>query len=583
MRDEIYIKCGDQMLDTDEGSRVGFSYKSRWLMEKDGGKYRTFDLSVPATDTNNKVFLYDEEPVAAGVRQGMSATVSSGGVLLDGVLFVSQYSGGRYNLLFVHGVLSRAFSVVPSWAIDNVITVEDKMQPTTSGRIPDFGFYQYDSGAFQGVVYPPLSLFPCANLGYLINTFAAYGGYTVNYPPAALGRRYQADAYGLILSTMNVYTRDSVTATGSGVGGWNATVAGGGTLSQLGLDVVGKWFKRGLFDNKKIVFAFVATRPITVVIADGQNVVIASGQGYELHNSWSGIDGCTIEMETGDWFTAVSPADWTRHFGHEKWNGGLINPHGYESTVSVSFEVCENTGVPSSGSQIDLSMNLPSLTLQQYLDAYCMIICAVWDIDEEAKEINIHPFDEMLGSLNYFISLDDRKVTSISSVKRYIEGWSRHNYIRCDSKNVQDESYFKRDYPVENDYLDEEREVGVIPFNEGDWALNQYGQKELFSMDVVQTSNGELHYEGVVTVFYENALHDGALHIQTVNDEGVGVDYAAFTRQATTVEVNVAMSLQEFMRIEDRAAVTFRGATYVVESAQWGDGSARLVLLSVNI
>ncbi|MBQ1196457.1 MAG: hypothetical protein IIX44_09465, partial [Clostridia bacterium] len=157
------------------------------------------------------------------------------------------------------------------------------------------------------------------------------------------------------------------------------------------------------------------------------------------------------------------------------------------------------------------------------------------------------------------------------------------NYIRCDSKNVQDESYFKRDYPVENDYLDEEREVGVIPFNEGDWALNQYGQKELFSMDVVQTSNGELHYEGVVTVFYENALHDGALHIQTVNDEGVGVDYAAFTRQATTVEVNVAMSLQEFMRIEDRAAVTFRGATYVVESAQWGDGSARLVLLSVNI
>ena len=83
-----------------------------------------------------------------------------------------------------------------------------------------------------------------------------------------------------------------------------------------------------------------------------------------------------------------------------------------------------------------------------------LIICAVWDIDEETKEINIHPFDEMLGSLNYFISLDDRKVTSINSIKRYIEGWSRHNYIRCESKNVQDESYFKRDYPVENDYLD---------------------------------------------------------------------------------------------------------------------------------
>lgn len=589
MKYDVYINIGGTLIDTDDQTKIGFAYNSRWLLNEDAGKYRTFDLSVPATNTNNKVFAFYEEPAAAGVRQSMQAIVMSGGVSLEGKLYVTNRGRERYDLLFVYGSIFRGFRDVPTWGFTDNLTVVDKAAPTTTGRIPNFGWYQYDNGLFNGYDYsPPLSLFPTANLGYIIDRMAALAGYTVNYPDPLLGRMYQADAYGVVLPTMEVYSDEKATVSGHGYGagaGWTVTMAGGGTLNAAGMDIDAKLLRRGMFNQEQIaVLGFRALRPIRVTFAQGQNVVVVSGNGYDIKNDWLGAGGCDLDMDTGDWFTIVNPADWSMFFGHEKWNGSIYNPHGYESSVSAGFDIHESSGTPSGGASVNLGLNLPEMSLQDYLNAYCLLICATWRVDEAAGTIDIVPFDSLLRNLVFWLNLDGEKIVSIDSAKRYIEGWSQHNRVICKTADgVPEHCRFIRDYPVNNDYLDDEREVGVIPFNEGEFVLNQWGQKAAWIDNVQQQANGEIIYRGVLSLVYENATHDGALHLQTVNDEGLGREYGDFTSQADTFEVSVLMPLYKFLELSDEKAVTFRGSSFVVESAQWGDGVAKLKLLSVNI
>ena len=204
-------------------------------------------------------------------------------------------------------------------------------------------------------------------------------------------------------------------------------------------------------------------------------------------------------------------------------------------------------------------------------------------MDEANHTIAIRPLDVAIGHLSQWLDLDNERLVSIGAVRRYVDGWAQHNLLRCKTADgVPEHSLFVRDYQVGNDYLDAELQVGEIPFNEGEWTLNQWGQKALFCDDVTINPNGEYSYRGVLTLFYENAAHDGALHLQTVNDEGLGAVYGNFLHNTTTVEVSVMLSLRRFLELKETAAVTFRGGVYVVESAQWSDGVAKLTMLSVS-
>lgn len=584
---EVTINIGGVLLDTDEGTQLGMAYHSRWLFGDGGAKRRSFDMSVPVTVHNDNAFAGYQEPARDGVRQRIAATVVAGGVLMNGLLYVTNCSNGRYQILFVTGNIFEGFDNVPNWRFPDTLTVRDKETPVTGGIIPSFGFYQYDNGTFNGVVSPPVSLFPTANLGYIIDTLAAAAGWTVVYPPAVMGRRYQAAAYGLILPTMRVYNDNTVNIDGSGVGGWNVTVQGGGTLANCGLAVQTRRYKRGNMNENKTVHTFTALRPVKVVFEESQGVVVAGGQGYDIYNNWNGQRGCEIDMQTGDWFTVVSPQDWHWVGGRasNKWNGTLNTPRGYETQITAVFSTHEDAGVASSNSVIKLSLNLPDMKLKEYLDAYCDVICATWEADDATKIITVTTLEELLSNLDNWLELDNEKVVSIGDAKRYIDGWSQHNYVVFKSAdNVPDWARFRRDYPVVNDYLEKEREVAVVPFNDGEWAYDANGKKTVFLDDVTLETNGEMNYKGVLTLVYENnGGNTGALHVQTVNDEGLGELFGAFTRSAMSLEVDVVMPMMRFAQIDELKAVTFRGRSFVVEGARWAGGICTLCLLSVSI
>lgn len=598
-KDLIMIMYGGAVLDVDEQTSVGFSYESDWLFDKAGGKGRSFDLTVPATLKNTKIFVYDREPVMAGVRQSVRGTVVMSGVNLEGVFFLTQYGGERYSLLFVYGKAGTLFDIKGDLnTFSDTIVLSDKTVPQRVGNIPNFGFYGYNNGTYDinnPLVGDPASLFPMANLGYVIDTLAAALGWTLNYPDVALGRAYQAEAYGFTLPTMNVYSEYDIQITGSARNGWSVFVSGGYTLANAGLQIVTRRYKRGNFNENVTVYVFEATKPVRVVLQPGSLVVFASGMGYDLRNTddgifrgdWKGYGGCDFSIDTGEWFTAVSPNDWHAAFesSQPKWNGSLMSPQGYTTNISVNFKVYADSDTAHNGDVLQFGLNMPDFTLREYLDAYCNLICACWKADDANKEIDILPMDDLLNHVTEYMPLDDMRVLGIDTVKRYIDGWSRHNLTVCQSEDyVTEENRFKRDSQSENDYLDDEREVAVIPFNEGNHRISTADNLKLAVLeDVVTNPNNTTEYKGVASLMYENSVNaEGALHIQTAIDLGVGARYGSFTREAATVEVRVAMPFRMFAALENTKGATYRGQQYVIASAQWGDGVAKLTLLTLN-
>lgn len=582
----MYIYYGGELLDVDESTNAGFSYTSN-IIGCGGGMVRSVDLSVPATRKNNSAFRFSEIPASVGVRQAADGAIFGGGVYINGKIFVVDYTEGRYKLMFAYGKTLGLFNRVNNHAfMDTALTVSQKDNLPRGGAVPDFGFYGYNNGVCDGlVVGSPTSLLPSANLGFIIDTLAAVEGYTVVYPDISLGRVYQAAAYGLVLPKTDVFAKVEASGSGSARDGFSVSMSDGSNLSDWGLITQTRRYKRGAFGENVTVHVFAATEPVTVTFAEDNEHVVASGMGYDILNTWEG-GGCEVEMAAGWWFTVVSKSDWYKLFGVEVWRGSALTPRGYETAINFSFGIGKDEGYASDGNILYMDYLMPELTLKQYLDAYCDIINAVYDTDASAKTITIIPRDYIISNLRVWMALEKEKIVNVGRIARYVDGWSQNNIVDCDSAEyVPQHARFRRNYKVYNDYLTEERTVATIPFNEGDYYIGLDGEKLAWFDDVTIGDNGDVNYNGRLSVFLENTLPGGrlALHLQTVNDMGVGVPYSEFTGHAVCVDVDVVMPLFRFFELDDYCGVSWNGCIYAVESATWSDGVCSLKLLSVNI
>lgn len=583
----VRLQVGDVMLDVDNATRVGFKYTSGWLGgPSDNEKTRTFDLSVPATPKNAELFAWSGNPAQRGQRRKMEATMLTGGVHIDGMMYVIGWSGGRFTLLFVFGAAVSSLEGNRPRFRDATELGKAGAPIQMGGRIPNFGFYSYENNAANiGTFGAYLDRMPVVNLGYLLDGYATAAGYTIFWPVAA--RRLSPYSYGLVLPTCTVYEWATVAVTGSPAAaiGLTATVTGGGTLASIGLQLRACWYRRGTFNTRHVVMVFEALSSLTIR-PTSNDAAFVGGEGYEVLSGgeiYAPHDN-EFQLQAGEWFTVVAPSDAYRNiFGVWHWH----QFSGYEGAVNISFNVLLSTSTPTVGMNIELRDNLPDMTLKEGLNAFCDIIGAVYFIDDTAKTITVKSRDNMLAAGSVVFDLDAMRVIETSEVKDYIDGWSQHNYTRCKSEDyVQEHERFERDWPVENEYLEKEREIGEIPFNEGGivYGYGSWPNAKLAYFDDITLPAGDasVEYKGVLSVIVESPAGCPALHLQTVIDAGVGTAFARFTRFTRQVVVRVEMPLFLFLSIKN-TTFAHKGCTdYIIAAAEWSDGVALLTLLAID-
>jgi hypothetical protein len=434
------------------------------------------------------------------------------------------------------------------------------------------------------------NIYPVTNLGYLIKEAADAAGYTVQYLNG--GSIYEnANNYGIILASMNTYSSATVTVNGNGHGGWSTVVSGGQTLADIGLSIVARPFKKGLFNANITVYTFTALRHIRVR-CDASWVsgpLFTKGKGKR--SAWLNWDASNayqfshvdIELNAGEWFTMVSPSDIT---------DGIFTDYidligGYETNITTAtLEVLDDDGIAGDSETIYLRNNLPDMSLADLLTAYCNLTCSSWTIDDDTDTIIVETFAHALsGAGTHIIDLDAARVVSVESVERFLDGFARHNRVVCKPASyVTDEYKFVRDYPCSNDILEDDAEYAVIPFNEGNYEIDGNGDLIAHFDDVTIGSNMEYQYNGVLSMFFAHLSGGAALHLQTINEVGgMGAEFAAFTNQATTVKVTVMLPLLEFAKFTPSTVCTWRGRDYIIRTATWGDGKCVLELVRLEI
>lgn len=580
---EIIIR--GNRIDTDGSTRLGLKFTGGIFRVADNERTRSYSLSVPKTDLNNEIFNFDGDPVMEGVRTSAECVIMGGGVTLNGLVYLQSYGGRRFELLFVEKVgVAMLFESISHVYYPDSILINGKDRPV-SGSIPKFGWYQYSNSAADGLeIGTPVNQYPCTNLGYLIEEAALQAGYTVIYRNS--GSIYEdAGNYGIILDKMNTYSEAVLTVNGSGHGGFSYNINTGQTLNQIGLSVVARQFKKGLFQANITVYTFTAIRHIKVRCDHLGGVVFSGGVGKP--SDWlSNADDWTVpfemEMDAGDYFTIISFMDIT-----SSWYAKYVNMiGGYETNISqTDITVLDDDGIAAVGETIYLRESLPDLSLADLLKCYCDLTCSSWTVDDSAMKIIVETYEHALANAGGdMIILDDAKIVSVGSVERFLSGFQQHNYVRCKSASYVEEPYkFLRDYPCANEILEEEAEYTEIPFNEGNWHIHNNDRIADFE-DVTIGTNGARQYKGVCSMFFANFNGGQALHLQTINDVGnMGMEFAAMTRQAVTVKVSVVMSLFVFSKIKPSTFARWHGRDYIVRTAEWSENVCQLDLVRLEI
>lgn len=587
----IALTIGGALMDVDGDTKLGLVWDSGLFADGGIKLSRSFGLSIPCTPNNDKVLDMSYTQDFEGVRQSAQCSIVAGGVALNGRVYLQETDGRRYELLFVYGDLSGAASGIFTDKLPGYLAgIRESIQLTGSktdvqwgGLIPGFGWYSYHNGAnIAGSAVTSggqAGLFPSSNLGFLIDSAAQAAGYTTNYPANSEQNAY---SFGLVLPTMNTYTETVCRVTGSARNNYVDVLS---NLTAAGLTVSTRRYERGRFDANVTAFVLQATKSLTIkyIATDAgtnTNNVFAKGQGYDLPQSW--IDDHILDfsvadfhLNAGEWFAIVNWSDMVTSHNKKYWH--LTN--GYTTAIDCTFKVLDDAGTVNVGEVLNLADNLPDMSLAELCQAYCGLCDLLLSVDEENKVLTFTPLAQILAG-SVAVDLDAMKHNEVTAITRYIDGFARHNYVRCNSAEyVTEECRFVRDYPCDNDSLPDERDIVTVPFNEGNWEIGSGGAKEAVFDDVEVGDNGSVQYRGCLSVFYEAPANEYARHVQTINDMGVGLEMAEGSRNAMQCRVTARMPFYKFAALRPGHIALLHGRLWTIKSAIWSGEAADLELI----
>lgn len=155
----------------------------------------------------------------------------------------------------------------------------------------------------------------------------------------------------------------------------------------------------------------------------------------------------------GQAFTIISINDYV----NEDSSSGHITGWGLQGQYA---DLLLSGSVNALGAWVRLQDNLPDITFVELLQTIAALSGRVLDYTD-ASGITYEDLDTDTYTIHDVTLLQDR-----GEVKRTFSNYSQHNIVRFD-----DESVFQplqADYTIDNDNIDAESELQVVPFSEGD-------------------------------------------------------------------------------------------------------------------
>ena len=609
----IRFNINGQYLDTPEGLQIQLQ-KINPLFAFDALKCeRSTSFDVPATPNNDRIFDVAKVPAyyGRGMRVRYAASMEASAVVKRGYLYVTEYDGGKYKCVFVTGELLGLQAIKELGKLSEIMEYEDTIKsnytikpandPTFKTKL--FDAYRYDGSA--GV-----TIYPSVNIGLLIDKICAHIGVQCATPAAAYemrlatpslelpskiegahikSERTGGDPYNTIFADLlarglieeRVLTAQRTVTYHRGHGAtqgevlrtdtFNVNVAHFRTLNNIAItfpdDFPNSYYLCYMNPSVSAGCVFLGdysfTRPQVTTIGEGS--FLSTGEP---------LAGRTVEIEAGTSFILVRGE-----------GSGLVNDYlsnAANTYIQIDDEPVAVTAVTrgwdfSNGLQYDfivdidfneegattyrLQDNLPRITFVELLKAVAAELGLIL-FYSEADGLSFDPL-----SIADFNGTETPQVIRSGNVTRTFADYARRNIVRYKEDDAFIQNETPAAYTIDNDNLNEENELQVIPWTNGAQYVSSYG---VLVYDMAGRKEFlELRYNGVGI---------SSLRASVRKNEGV----QALCDASTSVQIRARMSMLAFERLTPKAVIVYNNTRYVWTEARWSEGAATIQLAKIQ-
>ena len=279
-----------------------------------------------------------------------------------------------------------------------------------------------------------------------------------------------------------------------------------------------------------------------------------------IQASGESLRGRSVDLERGQAYLIID-ANWYVYtytqIGSDTYREVQgFNPVYMETNVNISG------GEAQIGDTIRAQDNLPDFTFVELLKSIAAASGLVLYYTEEDGVL----FDD-LNFENWEINNITEKIIKTEKVEKIFSDYNKHNIILFDSGNsIQQFQRVTQDYTIDNDNLEEEKELLKIPMSEGGVVYDGY------EATFINKETGKPVLSKVVTdgQFLARLSLPKNANLQDLCDA------------STQIIVTAWMTAEEYEAINAKTLILYDGTLYVWTARQWQNNAAKFTLARIK-
>jgi hypothetical protein len=597
----IQFRVNDTYLDLPTGFNLSLKYTNSCFAFDKMELNRSQEFSIPATQKNNKLFQFANNPSNNGdfIRRVYVAELyyDGGGVIRGELRIIKFDSGSGYNAIFTWGELTNLQklrekgSIKDNWGDDTTsLQVDDALIisaylatfPILFQTYP-FRFIRYQNGA-QNPLQTAMNLSPTLSLKFLLDGTASRLGVNIDYGTFT----DQCKAVGIILSgNKRDNEKKLFSISGNAKNGYTLTGDYSDYFESAG-ELAYKWQNSSsekfvLFWKKQKVKVFVAKKDIVIKKANyvGGNLVTIVGDN-ELDwlypksddlNAMAKMGSIDLEIPRGKKFTFISMSDWGiyNNFINDWW----VNDFDTNINVSDIQIQFKNENDVEVDTDYPLYQNLPDVTIIDILKTYANLLHCGIDYNVETNTISFFDFNFNKANAKKL----EGKVVSLKSIDRKFSDYAQVNEVAYKSEEYV-VSKSKIVYRIDNQTLPTTKTLYTIPFSDGD--IDSNGNVLVKDFDLSINPPKKTAKQATICLASPTDGQNYLKHISKLGEYFVLPNTLdSIVMSSTTVILSIICQPKYFLSIKNTDTFEYRSVYYCCLSATYSNGIAELTLVKI--
>lgn len=537
---------------------------------------RSTSFNIPATPQNDRIFALAKwaQNEGEGMRRRYEAQMQAGLVTKDGYLYVDAFENGNYKAIFVTGELLGLLAIKNAGKIADIIQT-DEITNWDNPISPMVG----KSFIWECIRYATNNgnPYPSARLKSILDL--AMQSLGVNWTPPAGTEyiRYIPESLKGIISTGVFFngTPGAMADDGTYPVCYTATIDGlDASLFGTNDARVQRWVGtpavyvyrgkvRQLVSRQALKITFPNDWDDNLFIGyfiDGDSPLVEEFSFYgdrsfdEFHAiTGESLKGRTIEIPTGGKFTIISINDYI----DQQTSSGRERGWGFGSMYE---KITIEGGDIEIGDMVRLQDNLPNITVTDLLKTFAALSGKQLYYTDSGGVT----FDDLDFSGWGVLDITS-KVISQKDIIRKFGNYARNNIVQFKTdESVPEASKLKIAYTIDNDNLEDIKDLQILPFSEG-LSDGYAGARTL-----LRTDNAD-------TLADADTEENSMLRVQLLKNSNI----QSLCDASTCVTMQVFMRLIEFDKINSKTTFYYNGVRYVWTEANWTKNVATIKMSKI--